>query len=905
MQLSITRIENDDLEKLANNSIKGLKRITSYNKLLLLLFLITQVTFSQETSLESGKQYILGGLEVSGLQSYNEQTVKTYTGLRVGQPITVPGEEISSVIKKLWGLELFSDVAMYQTKIEDDKIFLELNILERPTLSKVTVYGIKKRKVQGILDDTDLKKGKKITESLIANTKGYLENKYRKQGYLNAKAIIVTAKDTSGTNSESMVINVKKGDKVKISQIVFSGNEKLKAKRLKKALGKAKIRKKKLGAFWQRSKFMEDEFNEGLKNIVDAYAEKGYRDARVVSDTFIKVNENNIRLEIGVEEGRKYYFGDINFVGNSVYPDRALSRVLGIRKGETYNGVLLKKRIADDSKPDAQDLTNLYQNNGYLFSSINPVEISAVNDTIDFEIRIIEGKETFLDHVTVVGNDKTNDHVIFRELRTRPGQKYSKDNIVRSVRELGQLGFFDAEQIVPDIENPDPNSGTVDIKYSLVEAGSSQIELQGGYGGGGFIGTLGLSFSNFSLQNIFKGEAYKPVPMGDGQTFALRLQASQTFRVYSLNFSEPWLGGKKPVRFNLSFSRTQQFASSFNTNGQIERDRNRGFSITGVSAGLAKRVQWPDDYFTISHSLGYQLYEFNDYNIGLFNFGNGRSNSLTYTLGISRSSQGPSRIFPMTGSNFEITAKFTPPYSLISGKDFKAISNSIDEKSERLFEIGQNPATIQEQQEFQQLQGEIEDLEEERFKWLEYYKIKFKGDWYTNLVGKLVLRTNAEFGFLGNYNNDIGDVPFERFFVGGDGLGNFTLDGRDVVQLRGYENSSLTPFNTNAISGQQQQDGGVIYNKFSMELRYPLTLKPSASIYALSFLEAGNAFNNFNEFNPFQLKRSAGVGLRIFMPAFGLLGIDFGYGFDEDLRPQSIGNGPSGWQTHFIIGQQF
>ncbi len=896
------------MEKLANNLIKGLKTITSYHKLLLLLLIFTQIGSAQETSLEAGKTYILGGIEVTGLQSYNEQTVKTYTGLRIGQQITVPGEEISAVIKKLWGLELFTNISMYQTKIEGDKIFLELNIIERPTLTNVTIYGVKKRKVQGVIDDTDLKKGKKITESLIANTKTYLENKYKKQGYLNTKVTIATAKDTSATNAESMVINVKKGDKVKINEIVFTGNEQLKNKRLRKALGKAKIRKKKVGAFWQRSKYMEEEFKDGLKNIVDAYAEKGYRDARVVSDTFIKVNENNIRLEIGVEEGDKYYFGDINFVGNTVYSDRALARVLGIRKGETYNGVLLKKRIADDTKPDAEDLTNLYQNNGYLFSSINPVEVSAANDTIDFEIRIIEGKETFLDHVTVVGNDKTNDHVIFRELRTRPGQKYSKDNIVRSVRELGQLGFFDAEQIVPDIENPDPNAGTVDIKYSLVEAGSSQIELQGGYGGGGFIGTLGLSFNNFSLQNIFKGEAYKPVPMGDGQTFALRVQASRTFRVYSLNFAEPWLGGKKPVRFNLSFSRTQQFRSTFGNNGQIDVDKNSGFSITGVSAGLAKRVQWPDDFFTISHSIGYQLYDFNDFNAGLFNFGNGSSNALTYTLGISRSSQGPSRIFPLSGSNFEITAKFTPPYSLFSNKDFKSISNRIEESSERLFEIGQNPASIEEQQEFQTLQAEIESLEEERFKWLEYYKIKFKGDWYTRLVDKLVLRTNAEFGFLGNYNNDIGNVPFERFFVGGDGLGNFTLDGRDIIQLRGYENSSLTPFSTNAISGNQEQDGGVIYNKFSMELRYPLTLKPSASIYALSFLEAGNAFNNFSEFNPFQLKRSAGVGLRIFMPAFGLLGIDFGYGFDPDGRQDLQPAGAreiSGWQTHFIIGQQF
>jgi len=887
------------LEKLANNFIKGAKKTPPYNGFLLLFLLIGQTIFSQVSDYDAGKKYILGGLEVTGLQSYNEQTVKTYTGLRIGQPITIPGEEISAVIKKLWGLELFSDVSIYRTKIEGDQIFLELNILERPTLSKVTVYGVKKRKVQGIIDDTDLKKGKKITESLLANTKGYLENKYRKQGYLNANVNIATAKDTSGTNSQSLVINVKKGDKVKIKEITFEGNEKLSDKRLKKSLKNTK--KKKLYRFWKKSKYIEDDYEEDLSNLVDTYAERGYRDARVLSDTFVKIDENNIALKIKVEEGDKYYFGDINFVGNSVYSDRVLSQVLGIKKGDTYNGVLLKERIADDSKPDAEDVTNMYQNNGYLFSTINPVEVSAVNDTIDFEIRIIEGKETFLDHVTVVGNDKTNDHVIFRELRTRPGQKYSKDNIVRSVRELGQLGFFDAEQIVPDIENPDPNAGTVDIKYSLVEAGSSQIELQGGFGGGGFIGTLGLSFNNFSFQNIFNGEAYKPVPMGDGQTFALRLQASRTFRVYSLNFAEPWLGGKKPVRFNLSFSRTQQFRSNFDNQGRIVVDRDQSFSITGISAGLAKRVQWPDDYFTISHALNYQLYDFNNFNSGLFNFGNGTSNSLTYTLGISRSSQGPSRIFPLTGSNFEFTARFTPPYSLFSNKDFKAIRNEIDDVTREILDLelgATDPA-------FPSLRRRLESLEEERFKLLEFFKVKFSGDWYTRLVGKLVLRTNAEFGFLGSYNNDIGNVPFERFFVGGDGLGNFTLDGREVVQLRGYDNSSLTPFSLNPITGNQEQDGGTIYNKYTMELRYPLTLKPSASIYVQSFLEAGNAFNNFTEFNPFQLKRSAGAGLRIFMPAFGLLGIDFGYGFDEDLRPQSVGQGPSGWQTHFIIGQRF
>ncbi len=874
-----------------------MKRFISLGPLItLLLLFFTVFTFAQELpSYANGKKYILGGLEVTGLQSYNEQTVKTYTGLRVGQPITVPGDEISEVLKKLWGLELFSDISFFITKIEGDEIFLELNIKERPTLSTVTIYGVKKRKVDDIIKDTDLKKGKKITESLIANTKNYLQNKYKKQGHLNAKVTIATAQDTSETSAQSMVINVKKGDKVKVQDIIFEGNEKLSGKKLRKALKNTK--EKRLGRFWKKSKFIRDDYDEDLSSLIDKYAENGYRDARVLSDTILVVDENNIDIKIKVEEGNKYYFGDIDFVGNSVYTDNALSQILGIKKGATYNGVLLRKRIADDSKPDAEDLTNLYQNNGYLFSQINPVEVSAENDTINFEIRILEGKETFLNHVTVTGNDKTNDHVIFRELRTRPGQRYSKDNIIRSVRELGQLGFFDAEQIRPDIQNPNPNEGTVDLAYSLVESGSSQIELQGGYGGGGFIGTLGLSFSNFSIQNLFKGEAYKPVPMGDGQTFALRLQASRTFRVYSLNFSEPWLGGKKPVRFSLSLSRTQQFLASFSNSGRIEVDKDQQFSITGISLGLAKRVQWPDDYFTVSHSLSYQLYNFKNYRTGLFNFGNGKSNSLAYTFGISRSSAGPGRIYPIQGSIFEVTAKFTPPYSLFSNKDFAALKERSEELSELQRERGRAGETLTIAE-----RDELESVDQERFNWLEYYKIKFQGDWYTRLVEKLVLRTNIEFGFLGNYNSDVGKVPFERFFLGGDGLGrNFTLDGRETIQLRGYENNSLTP--VDPLTGQQE--GGIVYNKYSMELRYPLTLKPSASIYGLVFAEAGNSFNNFQEFNPFQIKRSAGVGLRIFMPAFGLLGIDFGYGFDEDLRPQSVGSGPSGWQTHFIIGQQF
>ena len=518
-------------------------------KYILIIFVLAEfVANAQETTFDKGKKYTLGGIEVTGIKSYNKQTVITYTGLRVGQQITVPGEEISAIINKLWKLQLFSDVNFYITDIQGDKVFLELNIQELPTLSEVVIRGIKDNKKDAIIQETDLKKGKKITESFITDTKNYIQNKYKKQGYLNSKVAIATTPDSVETNTVKMIVNIDNGEKIKVRTITFSGNEQLPDKKLKKKLKNTK--QKQFLRFWKKSKYIQEDYKEDLVSLVDAYKEKGYRDARVLSDSIIKNDDNTIDINIKIEEGNKYYFGDINFTGNTVYTDEQLGRILGIKKGDTYNGVLLKKRIADTDKPDGQDLTNLYQNNGYLFSNINPVELSAENDTITFEIRIVEGKPAYFNNITAVGNDKTNDHVIYRNLRTKPGELYSKENVVRTIRELGQLGYFDPEQISPNFKNVDPNSGTVDIEYALVEKGSSQIELQGGYGGGGFIGTLGLSFNNFAIGDLFKKEAYQPVPMGDGQSLALRLQASRFFQTYSFSFAEPWLGGEKPVQFS-------------------------------------------------------------------------------------------------------------------------------------------------------------------------------------------------------------------------------------------------------------------------------------------------------------------------------------------------------------------
>ena len=573
-------------------------------------------------------------------------------------------------------------------------------------------------------------------------------------------------------------------------------------------------------------------------------------------------------IQLKIQEGNRYYFGDISYLGNSAYTNDQLNRVLGIAPGDPYNGVLLKERIQDE-KPDANDLSNLYQNNGYLFSNINAVEVSAENDTIDMEIRVTEGKLARFNKISVVGNDKTNDHVIFRELRTKPGELYSKDKVVRTVRELGQLGFFDAEQISPNFKNVDPNNGTVDIELGLVESGASQIELQGGYGGGGFIGTLGLSFNNFSMRNLWNKKAYKPLPMGDGQSLALRLQASQFYSTYSFSFSEPWLGGRQPVQFSTSLSHTNQFRYDFFTR---RADKSQSFEISGISVGLARRLKVPDDFFTLSQSLAYQYYNLNNYYTGLFTFGDGEASNLTYTIALTRNNTYTNPIFPTGGSTFSISAKFTPPYSLFSDIDYADLEN---------------------QAEYQDLQGNVlqDKVDQERFRWLEYYKLKFNGTWYTQLIGKLVLKTQADFGFIGAYNQERGYIPFERFYLGGDGMANFAMDGRENIALRGYENQSLS-----------SRDGSIIYNKFSLELRYPVTLKPSASIYALSFLESGNGYDTFRAFNPFESKRSAGAGVRIFMPAFGLLGIDFGYGFDNADPNSSL---PNGWETHFIIGQNF
>ena len=702
------------------------KKASKYiNKLLyLFLFMSSLAVISQENK-PVITDFKIADISVSGETVYGAETIITYSGLKKGETIkTEGGTKVSAAIKKLWESNLFSSIEVYVGKTIGNEVYLEIALNDLPELKDIKVVGVKKGKIKEIIEENKLKKGVKVTENLITTTKNYLENKYRKLGFLNAKTIITTTKvsDSVKKTRVNVLVKIDKGSKIKVQKIEFTGAEKISDVKLRRTMKNTK--QKNLFRIFKRSKYIEADYSEDLVKIIDKYKEKGYRDARIVSDTLVKNNNNTISLKIDVEEGEKYYYGAVRFLGNTIYSDEQLNQVLKIQKGDTYNGVELEKRIADNSDPDAFDLTNLYQNNGYLFSTITPVEVSTDGNIIDMEIRVTEGKPAYFKNITVSGNDKTNDHAIYRNLRTRPGQLYSKKNIVRTIRELGQLPFFDAQQISPDIKNVNPTDGTLDVEYSVVEKGSSQIELQGGYGGGGFIGTLGLSFNNFAVKDILKKEAYKPFPMGDGQSLALRAQASRFYQTFSFSFTEPWLGGKKPVQFSSSISQTKQFLYNPATR---DADKSRNFNITGLTLGIAKKLSVPDDYFVLSQAISFQYYDLNNYNTGLFTFGNGNSNNLAYTVGLSRNNTFNDPIYPIGGSSFSLSAKFSFPYSAVSDVDYTELKNERDAQYDILAQYANstNPVEVESRNAASERIGEIDQL---RFKWLEFYKVKFKGE---------------------------------------------------------------------------------------------------------------------------------------------------------------------------------
>lgn len=796
--------------------------------------------------------YIIGDLEISGEDRFTKNQILRFTGLRIGEQIEIPGTKINNALKKLWKTNLFSDVDIYATKIEGDKIFLRLNLVGLPELVNLEFTGLKKSQKEKLIKEYKLNSGVKITNNLKNQIRNSIKNTLIERGYPDAKVEFIETSVGEGSTGVNLAINVNQGPRVKIKKIEFEGNGELRDGQLRRKAMKG-TNQKSLNIF-KSSKFNPTKYREGLDKVVEEYKSIGYRDAKIISDTIVRLDENSLAIKIKVEEGRPYYLGDVTYSGNSVFPTELLERVFSYQKGDRYDASGISKKITGSIKDD--DIHTLYMDRGYLFSNIIQIEKNVKNDTIDLEIKIIEGEPATFNKVTFSGNDVTHDHVIVRELRTQPGDLFSRSEIRRTLFELAGSGYFEPTSINPVI-TPNPENNTVDLNWELVHKSSSQVELQGGYGAGTFLGTLGLTFGNFSVANLFKKDAWKPVPMGDGQSVSLRAQAGRGYQNYSFSFIEPWISGRRPTALS-----TSVYYSRYHYTDYYGERAN--LNIIGASVGLSKLLTWPDDWFRLSHTISYQRYNFENYalTVGDTRYEDGSSNNLNYTIGLTRNSAGPDPIFPQSGSEMSLSGTFTFPYSLVNNKDYTT----------------------------------MDDVE--KFEWLEYYKIQARAYWYKELIGKLTLKVGGEFGYLGTYNRKVGTIPFERFYLGGTGLMGNRFDGREIVPLRGYEDSTSAGGTSQDIT---PSGGGSIYDKFTLELRYPITMGQQAKIFALGFVEGGNTWADTKDFKPFELKRSAGFGVRIFMSAFGMLGFDFAYGFDPTL----FSTQKSGWQTHFIIGHQF
>ena len=797
--------------------------------------------------------YTIAGVTVRGNSLYASQIIIHETGLIEGSKVRIPGEQISSAIRRLWKHGLFDNVEIYVDRVEGDKVYLEIEVLERTPITRLQYEGVSRTMQEDMAKDLNLNANQKVSEDLIQSVKNYIEKRYIKRGFLSAKVNVEISEDTLRENGGVyMKIILDKGERVRINSINFQGNQVLTADQLRKAMKDTK-QIKHLNVFKQ-SKLVEDKYEDDLKNIVEKYKTLGYRDARVVGDTITwNRGDNTLDINIAIDEGNKYHYRSIKFLGNSKFSTEQLQTILGIKEGDVYNGELLAKRISGSK--DGRDIQSLYMDNGYLFAQIMPVEVSADRDSIDLEIRIIEYDKAYINRVTVKGNTRTFDEIIYRELTTKPGDLFSKTAIMQSQQRIGALGFFDGENIGID-PKPNLSTGTVDIDYTVVEKNSSQIELQGGWGGGMFIGTVGLSFNNFSTRNLFNKKAWKPLPMGQGQTFSLRFQAAQGYTSYQMSFMEPWIGGRRPLSITTSFYYTKQEAYNYYTN---ERMKGR-LDIFGGGIVLGKRLNWPDDYFVGTIGINYSRYGWKDYNWGIYqeSFTKGTSNNLNLSLGLNRRSSGSNPIYPTYGSDISLSLFLTPPYSLFNGRDYSD-PNLTDVK---------------------------------RYEWLEYYKFKAKATWYNNIAAKLVLVTNVEFGYMGMYNHKVGLGPFERFIMGGSGMSQYQYYSGEIIPLRGYKDNTIASSNTMVGIGDP------IYNRFTVELRYPITLSQTTSIFVLLFAEGGNTYADLKSYNPFKLHRSTGAGIRVFMPMFGMLGFDFGYGFDP------MPGEKRGWQFHFSLGQQ-
>ena len=855
------------------------------------------------------QKFRIAEIKAVGLSTLDETAIISLSGLKVDDQINVPGDAISNALKKLWAQGIIGDVKILVTKIEGDDIYLLLELTERPRFSRVEFTGVNQTQQSELEKKVEIR-GRIVREDVLNNAQRKISDYFVDKGYLNTAVKVIQERDTTLPNSVKLRFDVDKGSKVRINQIAIQGNENIPDRRIKKKMKGTKEhprvhifkdifsrlfnatpksaanaivhrnpisdeeviayihRNFKLN-FFNGSKFVRSDFRDDKKSVIDFYNSRGYRDAEIVRDSVFTFDTNTINIDLDIEEGQQYYYRNITFTGNYIHDDEILHAKLGINKGDVYNKEKMDKRLNYDPQR-GDDISSLYQDDGYLFFNIDPVEVNVQGDSIDIELRIMEGPQVTVNSVSIEGNERTSDHVVMREIRILPGQKFNRSALVRTIRELSQIGYFDPETIEPDMR-PNFEEATVDIIFKLEERPNDQIELSGGWGGYfGFVGTVGLTFNNFSIRNIGDFSKWRPLPVGDGQKLSLRVQANgKSFQNYSLSLTEPWFGGRKPNALSVSFNHSVQRQLDFYNRSNFGNELG-SFKITGATVGLAKRVTWPDDYFQISNSLQFQIYEFDQYgrSFGL-SYATGKSKSIALNTTIARNNiDNP--IYPRAGSNIILSTSFTPPYVAMN----KNISR--------------------------------ESPDEEKYEWLEYHKWMFDASLYTPVFGssKLVLSARTHMGFLGSYGNRMGIIPLERFVLGGDGMNmnNFAL-GQEIIGLRGYENQSITPGRETRYSAEGGAYGGVVYNKHVMELRYLLSPNPSATIFLVGFAEACNNWGSYSEFNPYDLKKSAGFGARIFMPAFGLLGIDWGYGFDS--APGSGNSGPSGGMFHFTIGQQF
>ena len=824
-------------------------------------------------------KYKVGGIKVEGNTFYSDQQIISLTGIQPGMEVTVPGEALSNVVERLWLQRYFEDVSLTvdSLNVAGDSAWFSIRIKERPRVSRWSFTGVTSGERKDIQERVNLRPGREFSEYVEKTTSDIIRRYFAEKGFLLCEVTAETVKDSIIRNAIRVNFNIDKGEKIKIKDINFIGNDNVKDFKLARSMKKTKSNK--IYNFFSSKKFNEEEYFNDKKNVISAFNEEGFRDARLVRDSIYYVEPNRLGIDLVFDEGDRYYFGDISWTGNSVYSSDALNSVLAIGKGDIYDVVTMEHRLYGGGKQTDYDITKLYRDNGYLFFNVTPVETNIQNDTVDVELRISEGKQATLNNIIINGNDLTNERVVRRQLFTRPGYLFSQTDFERSIREIASLGQFDPEAIMSEGGYsiiPNQLDNTVDIIYNVTEKPSSQLEVSGGWGGNTFVATVGVSFNNFSTRRMFDKGAWRPVPLGDAQNLAFRFQTNGTYyTALTASFTEPWLFGKKPTSLNLGAYYTRQ-TNSYLAINLLRNDRQ--MEVFGFSASIGTRLKWPDNYFVLYNGLSWQTYKLTNWYSGYFIFDDGIAHNLSYSFNLVRNSTDQ-QIYPRQGSEFSFLLQLTPPFSLLRKYDYDADGNKVAVGSYKDVNYDNWSAR-------------------DRYKWIEYHKWKLSGAVYTRLAGDLVLMTRAQFGYLGYYNRNWGYSPFEGFLVGGDGMSGYSTYGSEVIALRGYENYSLTPYEPSAYNSNGYAYAGNVYDKFTVELRYPVVLQPSSTIYVLAFLEGGNCWSDIRDFNPFQIKRSAGVGVRIFLPMIGLLGVDWGYGFDTaDPSRRS--------QFHFVIGQQF